>query len=77
MVQEERAKLMTDHKLRRNNSQQMSREGRRSSMEGEGRAERGKLKVALGRVNVLAEGVQVGEEERVEAIHRLLESLSK
>ena len=47
---------MTDHKLRRSNSNRLTRVKMQSADQGEDKVENYKLKHALGRINVLADG---------------------
>jgi hypothetical protein len=62
MFNDDRAKLMTEQRLRRGVSQQLPR-ARYQSTEGDDRVEKQKLKHALGKVNILADGaLQVPDE---------------
>ena len=57
MFQDERIKLMTDYKLKRSHSNKISTRAKMQSAEqGEQKIENYKLKHALGRINVLADG---------------------
>jgi hypothetical protein len=56
LFQEERYKLMSERKLHRNSSQQMTRVRPTSVGQTEDKMERNKLKHALGKINILADG---------------------
>lgn len=62
---------MSEQKLHRTSSQQLTRARPTSVHQSEDKLEKAKLKHALGKINVLAEGsLSVNEEERISSIHR-------
>lgn len=62
---------MSEQKLHRSGSQQMARVRPMSVQQTEDKLEKNKLKHALGKINILADGsIAVTEEERIASIYK-------
>jgi hypothetical protein len=72
IFQEERLKLMSEQKVHRSSSNQMARVRPSSVQQSEDKLEKNKLKLALGKINILADGsIAVSEEDRIASIYKL------